>query len=82
MKKSSENFWRVSAQWAGYVIRPLRKSTVCDNSIVFDRYDLHNILNLKCNFYLVVLRAGCAQFMTFLAGNSTVYTKSDFKGGL
>ena len=48
----------------------------------FDRYDLHNILNLKCNFDIVVLRAGCAQFMRFWAENSTENVKFDFKVGL
>ena len=43
---------------------------------------LYNILNLKCNFDIVVLRAGCAKFMTFWAENSTENVKFDFKVGL
>ena len=31
----------------------------------FDRNDPYNILNWNCNFEIVVLRAGCTQFMTF-----------------
>ena len=46
----------------------------------FNRNDPYKILKWNCNFIIVVLRAGCAQFMTFWAENSTQYVKFDFKG--